>query len=889
MRFILWPNGRALMRFPFAIVLCLAAACAGCDSAETPSETDSGDNALDTPAVSTQDVPTVVVPSDDHAHPETPPPTTGEKERRANRLAGETSPYLLLHAHNPVDWYPWGPEALEKARAENKPIFLSIGYSSCYWCHVMERLVFENEEIARYMNEHFVNIKVDREERPDIDGVYMLALQVYLQMSGAGGGGGWPLSMFLTPDGEPIAGGTYFPPEESDSHPSFPSVMRQVNDAWADSRDQLLQNATMMASVVRREMQPGLSLKTAELSQELVATVVSSIVRSHDPEFGGVDFSLSRPNAPKFPVPVKLALLQYELRERKNPDAEHVLYDTLDALAAGGIRDHLAGGFHRYSTDRRWRVPHFEKMLYDNAQLLQVYTEAFRATRNVTYREVAEEICEYLLTDMLDAGGGFHSALDAETDEIEGLYYVWSEDEINGALGTDASLFKRAYGVVAPSPFEHGFVLYQPQPIDQLAADVQIAPAELRVRLFDLRRTLLETRRKRESPLKDDKVLTSWNALTITALAKAGVVFGRQKYLDAAEQAMLFILTNMRDSDGRLLRTYRGGTAKLSAYLDDYAFLVEALLELQRATTPPDNKWLNAAQRLTDDQLAMFGDDTHGGLYFTSGDHEKLMARTMNAWDSVQPSGNSVTIRNLVRLASLTKKQEYRERAQRVLEHFADRINQNPRGTANLAIALGEFLDERDYRPLLDQVNDGRTPTVNPVAPTVEPSPGTPTLNDPNRLPTLNRDRVKATAFMSTDRLPAGSQSRIALELSIAEGWHINSNPASPDFLIPTTVTLKSTLGTTLKNVVYPKAHDLKVKGTDGVYRVYDGKILVFGDLVIPADAAGKTESFELQIRYQACNDELCERPKTLTFAGEAEVAAVNDAVQQINQDVFAK
>lgn len=883
-----------------ALVACLSLVVSGCDQEPAAMDPATDSNPVPSADSSARSVPGPAASvTEDGASPSTPRET-----RRSNRLAGETSPYLLLHAHNPVDWYPWGPEAIEKARTENKLVFLSIGYSSCYWCHVMERLVFENEEIARYMNEHFVNIKVDREERPDIDEIYMLALQVYLQMSGSGGAGGWPLSMFLTPEGQPVAGGTYFPPEDKDGHPGFPTVMKQVFEAWSEQPEQVSQNADIIAQVVRREMEPGLTLKTTELTRDIVAGAVGAVVSSHDPEFGGLDFSLRSPNAPKFPVPVKLALLQYEIRERRNPEAERVLYHTLDAMAAGGIRDHLAGGFHRYSTDRRWLVPHFEKMLYDNAQLLLVYTEAFRATKNSTYRDTAEEICEFLLSDMLDARGGFHSALDAETNEIEGLYYVWSEDEINRALGSGAELFKQAYGVVAPSPFEHGFVLHQPQKLEQLATNVRVAPAELRLRLFDMRKSLLEVRRQRESPLKDDKVLTSWNGLTITALANAGVVFGRQKYLDAAERAMMFVLTSMRDSDGRLLRTYRAGSAKLNAYLDDYAFLVEALLELQRATTPADNKWLNAAHRLTDDQIAMFGDDTHGGFYFTSNDHEKLLARTMNAWDSVQPSGNSVAIRNLVRLASLTGQPEYRERAQKALDHFAHRIEQNPRGTANLAIALGEFLDNRDYRPLLQRIDQsgnsrpgGSDLTSTPATPPTPDRPATPANTKPTETIRANPEtpartrpeRIAATAFLATDRLPAGGQSRIAVVLTVAEDWHINANPASPDFLIPTTVTMKSKSGTSLKNVQYPEGEELKLKGTTGVYRVYDGKVTIIGDLVVPADAAGSTESFELQIRYQACNDEQCERPQTLNFAGQVAVAAPDEPVKSINSEVFAE
>ena len=374
--------------------------------------------------------------------------TTAETGRKhENRLAHETSPYLLMHARNPVDWYPWGPEAFEAARTGDKPIFLSIGYSSCYWCHVMERLVFENEEIARYMNEHFINIKVDREERPDIDDIYMTALQIYIQLSGSGGGGGWPLSMFLTPDGKPIAGGTYFPPADIDGRTGFPTLTKRIIEAWTTQRASLEQGAETITQYLQKEMLPGFSLEKVELTRELAESVSLSIVQSHDPEFGGVDFQMDNPDSPKFPVPTKLALLQYEAEQHDNATARRVLYHTLDAMAAGGIRDHLAGGFHRYSTDRQWLVPHFEKMLYDNAQLANIYIDAARATNKAEYRQVAEEILSFIMSDMTDSTGAFHSAIDAETDGIEGKYYVWSREEVQKALGDQTVFFGRAYGL----------------------------------------------------------------------------------------------------------------------------------------------------------------------------------------------------------------------------------------------------------------------------------------------------------------------------------------------------------------------------------------------------------------------------------------------------------
>ena len=845
-------------------------------------------------------------------------PVSSETEthgnNRENRLARETSPYLLMHARNPVDWYPWGPEAFEASKVSGKPIFLSIGYSSCYWCHVMERLVFENEEIAEYMNEHFINIKVDREERPDIDDIYMTALQIYNQLSGNGGGGGWPLSMFLTPEGKPIAGGTYFPPGDIDGRMGFPTLCRRIIDSWTTQRESLEQGADTITQYLQKEMSPGFSLEKVELTRELAESVSRSIVQSHDPEFGGVDFRIDNPNSPKFPVPTKLALLQYEVEHHDNAAAERVLYHTLDAMAAGGIRDHLAGGFHRYSTDRQWLVPHFEKMLYDNAQLANVYINAANAdgaTNKAEYRRVAEEILSFILSDMTDPTGAFHSAIDAETDGIEGKYYVWSREEVQQTLGEQTIFFGKTYGLNLETPFEHGYVLHLPRSIEAVAADEKVSPRVLRMKLEESRDRLLKVRDLRESPIKDDKILTSWNGLMIKAFINAGVTFSQQKYLTAADRALMFILSKMRNEDGQLLRTWRGGTAKLQGYLDDYAFLVEAMLEMHFVSR--DEKWLRAARRLTDDQIRMFHDEAAGGFFFTAHDHEKLLSRTKNAWDSVLPSGNSVTIRNLIRLASLTGDPAYRDHAAKTLELFAPQMKRNPRGTSNLALALNEYLANNEYRSLTQRLRDDQRGTATSSAETAQPNLGaTPTGPAPRELPAApskpnenpaaptasvgetdtaaankTPDRVTATAFLSTNRLPAGDRCRIAVVLEVEPGWHINTNPAYPDFLIPTTVSIRSDQGTTLESLKFPKGKDLKIEGLPDAYKVYDGKVTIFGELVVPKSAAGKQEAFELHIRYQSCDDEHCERPRTLKFAGSVPVAEIGESVKQINRAIF--
>ena len=620
-------------------------------------------------------------------------PHAGEK-RRANRLAGETSPYLLLHAHNPVDWYPWGPEALEKARKEKKMIFLSIGYSSCYWCHVMERESFSDPEIAKFMNKHFVNIKIDREERPDIDDIYMTALSIYV--SQAGGGTGWPLSMFLTPDTRPVAGGTYFPPRDQPNRPpGFLGVLKSIDKLWTEDKESAEVNAKALTQALRQTLRRRLVLASADLDKTLVDTSLTSLVNSHDPRFGGIGFRRSRADRPKFPTPPKLELLAHaadleQAGKSAEKPAPKVLDHTLLAIANGGIHDQVGGGFHRYSTDRQWHVPHFEKMLYDNAQLAGLYVTAFARTAHPAFRAVAEDVFTYVLRDMTDPDGAFFSAQDAETDAIEGKYYVWSGAEIDQLLGENAKTYRKLFGVVDKPEFEHGNVLFRAVPLEDSIADTQQTNL-----VKQMHRTLLAARKKRKPPLLDDKVLTSWNGLMIRSLADGGRVLKKPEYTLAAAKAADFLLTRLRDkSKGHLLRTYRKGKAKLHAYLVDYAFLVEGLLALHQSTG--DAKWLTAAQKLTDEQISLYWDKTRHGFYFTSHNHEELLARTQNGFDSVLPSGNSTSVRNLIRLAKRTGQAKYRTYAQQTLEAFAPQMRQHQKrggmGMSHMALALSEYL-----------------------------------------------------------------------------------------------------------------------------------------------------------------------------------------------------
>ncbi len=863
------------------LAVCLLAFGAGCAAGEG--------SASESPSTAEADA------EADHQSAEKNPPaastTSKNGKKRANRLARETSPYLLLHAHNPVDWYPWGPEAFEKARRENKPIFLSVGYSSCYWCHVMERLVFSNEEIARYMNEHFVNIKVDREERPDVDDIYMTSLYVFLEAVGAPPNGGWPLSMFLTPDGKPFFGGTYFPPEDGESGVGFPRVMRHVNRLWTERPDDVRRFADQLAEGVRRSMKPPVALKPAELTPDRVQAVAEALLATADEEYGGLEFNPQRPDGPKFPVPAKFALLEKLAETAEHEQAAVVVEKSLDAMAMGGIRDHLGGGFHRYSTDRRWHVPHFEKMLYDNAQLVDLFSRAYQRTKKPLYREVVEETVAFLLREMTDEKGGFHSALDAESEGVEGKFYVWSREEIEAVLGQqNGRLFAAVYGLDEPQTFEHGYVLHLTKPLETLAAEQSLSREQLQARLQPLQAKLLAVREKRPRPLKDDKILASWNGLAIRGLAQAGRILDRPEWIEAAAKAARFVLQNMRDSEGRLKRSWRVGEARLNGYLDDYAFFTAGLLALYEATEDPF--WLEAARELTDKQIALFWDERGGGFFFTSHEHEEMLVRVKTGYDAVLPSGNSVSVRNLVRLAEWTNQASYLDYAQRTLAVFAPQLERMPRATTHMALALAEYLEVADSLKTSEPAERGddeeesteRTSGQDRTVGSGDVIPVAATAEDEDK---QKNAIVTARAYLDVDRLPAGRTCRLVVFLTVRKGWHINANPADPDFLIPTRVELESELGTKPARIDYPKPQRLAFPGIEKPLAVYQGEVAVRGVLQVPESAAGRTERITLKIGYQACNDRQCLPPASIKLVARIPVAAKGEAVRRINERLF--
>ena len=590
----------------------------------------------------------------------------------ANRLANETSPYLLQHKDNPVDWYPWGEEALRRAREEDKPILLSVGYSACHWCHVMERESFEDEETARIMNEHFVNIKVDREERPDIDSIYMSAVQALTRH------GGWPMTVFLTPDGAPFYGGTYFPPVPKGGLPSFQQVLLSLADAYENRYDEVSRSAESVREYLRATT--GAALPQTAVGTELLDRAAESLISELDRRFGGFG------GAPKFPQAMNLEVLLRHHHRTGDLAALSGVEDTLRAMAQGGIYDQLGGGFARYSVDQYWLVPHFEKMLYDNALLSRLYLEAYQATDNPFYRRIAEETLDYVVRDMTSPEGGFYSAEDADSEGEEGKFYVWTPAEIRGVLDEeDATLAERYWDVTERGNFEGKNILYVPRPPEAVAAEFGISPEELRERIEGIRSTLFAEREKRTRPGRDEKILAAWNGLMLRSFAFAARVLNREDYREVAERNAAFLLDRLR-VDGRLRRSYKDGQAKFNGYLEDYAMAADGLVTLYEATF--QTRWLAEAENLCDAVLELFWDEGSGAFYDTPADHEELVTRPRDVYDNAAPSGTSVATDVLLRLSLLLDREDYRARAESVLEGLSGGMERLPGAFGRLLAAL---------------------------------------------------------------------------------------------------------------------------------------------------------------------------------------------------------
>ncbi|MDK2971998.1 MAG: uncharacterized protein PWP23_1753 [Candidatus Sumerlaeota bacterium] len=625
-----------------------------------------------------------------HARPSIPspaglrelPPDGGEKW---NRLVFEQSPYLLQHAANPVDWWPWGEAAFEAARAQDKPVFLSVGYSTCHWCHVMERESFEDEEVAALLNEHMIAIKVDREERPDIDHVYMTVTQAMT------GSGGWPMTAVMTPDKKPFFAGTYYPKESQWGRPGMTDLVPALGRAWKEDREKVLRSANQIAEAIA---DLGNSRAGAMPNGEVLEHALDDYKRSYDRAHGGFGGGRN-----KFPVPHNLSLLLRIHARTGNDEARAMVEHTLQQMRLGGIWDHVGHGFHRYSTDEIWLLPHFEKMLYDQALHAIAYSEAYQLTGNEEYARVVRAIFDYVLRDMTAPGGGFYSAEDADSEGVEGKFYVWTREEVAEVLGAeDAELFQTLFNIEKEGNFSEEAtgrrtgesIPHLKKPLGELAASMKMTPEALAEKAEALRGKLFEHREARVHPYKDDKILTDWNGLMIAALARGGMALGEEKYVHAAEKAANFILTDLRGKDGRLLKRARNGEAGLPAHLEDYAFIVWGLLDLYEATF--DVRYLQEAVTLTDVMIEHYADETGGGFFQTADDGEVLLTRAKDAYDGAIPSGNGVAVCNLARLAHLTGEEKYDRLARGTAAAFGTALAEQPTGHSQMLIGIDLLL-----------------------------------------------------------------------------------------------------------------------------------------------------------------------------------------------------
>jgi uncharacterized protein YyaL (SSP411 family) len=729
-----------------------------------------------------------------------------DEGKKANRLARESSPYLLLHRHNPVDWYPWGEEAWRRAREEDKPIFLSVGYSTCYWCHVMERESFSDETVAEMMNREFVNVKVDREERPELDEIYMTATQVLT------GHGGWPNSVFLTPRLEPFFAGTYFPPEDRHGQPSFVRVLTSMANAWKNRREEVEEQARSVAGGIRHYLDRRSAPAPEPPGLAVARRALHSLEQRFDARWGGFG------GAPKFPTPSNLFLLG-EMVDA-SPNAGEMLATTLDRMARGGIYDQLGGGFHRYATDAEWKVPHFEKMLYDNGLLLELCALEWRRTGDPAMARVVRETAGYLAREMTSPDGPFWSAMDAETDGQEGAFYVWTREELADALGEeDAAFLAPVLGFDGP-PFFEGryYVLHQPRRLETQAEVRQLAPEKLLEEIEPLKRKLFERRSERPSLLVDDKILTDWNGMAIAGLATAGLLLDEPGLADRAAQAAGGLLESVRDSEGVLLHSSRDGAGAVRAFLADYAYLIKGLLALHSAQR--DDRWLEAAVALAEEQERRLGDPLGG--FFTAAQSADVLVRSKEVTDGAVPAANAIAALNLMELTERTGEGRWRRDADRALRSFAVQVDQQPDAARMMSVAVRRF--------------HGDEPEAEAEA------------SAPN--PPLHERAVEAVehTWVRAEQDDEGWSS-IVVSLSVKDGMHLQANPASAEYLVPTQLLVHEA---ELADVVYPPGEPIASEFVEEPLEVYTGAVEI---------RARMRGTGDLYLVYQPCSESGCLAP----------------------------
>ncbi|MEO8277147.1 MAG: DUF255 domain-containing protein [Thermoanaerobaculia bacterium] len=770
---------------------------------------------------------------------------------RTNRLSHESSPYLLLHAHNPVDWFPWGPEALAKAKAEDKPIFLSVGYSTCFWCHVMERESFSDPAIAGLMNEEFVNIKVDREERLDLDEIYMLATQLLT------GQGGWPNSVFLTPELKPFFAGTYFPPIDSRGMPGFPTVLRSMIHAWKERRADVEQQGEELADSIRRHLTEIESFPGELPASGPADKAFASLRERFDATWGGFG------GAPKFPTPSNLFhLLSFasphpdepsppsapsaEERADRSNIAVMMLTSSLDGMSRGGLYDQLAGGFHRYATDREWKIPHFEKMLYDNGLLLEVYARELERSGSAEAERIVRETAQFLASEMTAPEGAFWSAIDAETGGREGAYYVWTRDELDLALGTEGAAFLAPIFGFDGEPFfeENRFVLHLPRALDLRAKERRLTREELLADIAPLRAKLLAARFRRRRPATDDKILADWNGIAIGGLAVAGKILRDEAIVAQAARAADFVLENLRAADGVLLHSFRGGAGKIPAVISDYAFLIRGLLRLHEATG--SSRYLENAVRLSDEQVRRLG-SSNGGFYNVA-EADDLLVRGKEIFDGALPAANGISAENFLDLAAATGEVRFRDLAERTLRAFAPIVDRHPEGAKTMALALARFarFPRASVGSRAGSVSNAgslRSAAGGVAEPrfSVKGEGG-----NPGALDSAAQAVVKLT--MRSAEHEEDGWIRVRLLVEVAEGWHLDADLQLEGFdleLDPAATT-------------YPEPATISAPGTSLDQQAFLGEFEISARA--RASEPGKRMG-ELQLTYQACDDHRCLPP----------------------------
>lgn len=801
-----------------------------------------------------------------------------------NHLDDATSRFLQRQADSPIDWHVWGADALELAKQNERLIFLVIGDGYSRLSSKMEREVLRNQAVVPMLGEEFVCILVDRDERPDVVECFATALQVYGRETDLPVHTQGPMWFCLTPEGHPIVGGSFFSDESTNLNVRGKSILSRIAELWRNQPKELAEQAKWLMEETQRELQPQSTPKSASLDALLMETCLHSMVEATDPLFGGIDEKFQNTDIGKSLRPEVIALFQQQANRSDRHEMNALLDLTLKQMALGGIRDHLAGGFHRGSTDREWSTPHFEKRLCDQAQMSAVYSEAYRQTTNPLYRDVACEALDFALRELLLDNGLFAASLAAEIERVNGASYRWTANKIRKVLGDhEAELFLDAYALSEPLDDAPGQILRLKQPLTEIAAEQQLDATELNDQFAMMRGKLLVARERRAHPERDNNVITAWNGLMIGALAQAGKEFQRDDYLAAAGRSAAVSLTEARDSEHRLLRTLPTEYQSQHALLVDYACLIDGLLKLYAATQ--DDEWRTAAIELQREQDRYFTDSL-GGYFQTPSDQTDLRVRSKISQDGDLLGGNSLSIRNLLKLAQITRDARYQQQAEATLKEFADHLSDTPCKQAELAVALGDWLA---YAATTEETPSSEGELVAFAKDEKSESTILLTASEEIAKEKKKKEQVQAKILLSVDKLTAGEKCEFVVILEIQEGWHINANPPSPDNMIATAVTIKSKEGTKQLEVKYPKGKKFALEDLPDPLSVYEGEVQIRGEIEAAKTAAGKKDEVEFQIRYQACNDKNCLPPKTLKLPGVLEIVAPGTPVKQINQKYFAK